>query len=226
MEYLSSEDIESSRNGPITRHIPNEILSDIFLLGYQSCPLHRPGSEPERFLSTITAVCGLWRDIAIAEASLWRSIRYSVPRISQISLTTNEISWDRISAYVIRSRNRALDFALWANDPPMGSGRPLDGLDHKKNGVLELFFPYLQRCRSILIDLHGGRDLRALVSQLFPFPGRMEQLVDVRVFLQLTNTVGPMVLFEPFNVSPLVTFADCQVILRSMWICRTSEQPS
>ena len=216
MEYLSSEDIESFRNGPITRHIPNEILSDIFLLGYQSCPLHRPGSEPERFLSTITAVCGLWRDIAIAEASLWRSIRYSVPRISQISLTTNEISWDRISAYMTRSRNRALDFALWAVSPPRWSGRFLDGLDKKKNGVLELFFPYLQRCRTILIDLGGSRETTALVSQLFPLPGRMERLVDMRIILQMPNPVGDIsvpptspprsaVLFEPSNASPLVT---------------------
>ena len=217
MDCPSTDKTQECRTVPLTRCLPNEILLYIFLLGHQDCVAQGTGSEPERFLSTVTAVCGHWRDTAIAEPSLWRTIRYSGLQKSRVAVDPKrdiELVSDRVRTYIARSKGRSLDFSLWVDRDDDGAAphRTFDDLDNEMEGVLELFLPHLPRCRTILLDLRGSRTTFGLISRLFPLPGRMEQLVDLRVLLQMSNfprhmamSLWSAVLFEPSNASPLVT---------------------
>lgn len=60
-------------DSPIHR-LPCELLAHIFLLGHQRIKSHKRSLAI--YLHTITAVCNLWREIALSHSALWTTIRF------------------------------------------------------------------------------------------------------------------------------------------------------
>ena len=154
---------------PLIHFLPNEILSHIFLLGHRFYPLGDP--EAQTFLITASAVCRLWRNIAISNPFLWTTIRYCQ---IQEPLSTYPDGDDvatvpsRVDAFIRRSKDASLDLLLTMND---------DGLDVALI-LIPMLIPHFHRCRTIWIDLYRlefAEDI-SLLEMLFPLEGELGRL--------------------------------------------------
>ena len=168
-----------TRNGDAAIHsLPNELLADIFQLGHKT--YDTSDENVMRYLSTISSVCRIWRDVALNEPSLWTNIVYEgrsdMRAVSRGLLRVEE----RIATCILRSRNSSLAIHLWFGH----YGRGLAQLK-------DMISPHLSRCRSI--DVEFAYEHQA--SQLFPLPGRLDRLTALSCKVRLHDSTS-LVLFS------------------------------
>jgi len=136
-----------------------------------------------RFLTTISAVCSLWRDIALSTQGLWTTITYEC----------HANSGDRtecLEAFLARSRNASIFLhVVFRRDSTVHVQR-----------IHSILKPHLWRCRSfaIISDQHIG-----FQRFFFPLPGRMERLEEFALLEVGGGEAGPTTLFAE-NGAPLL----------------------
>ncbi|KAG8220635.1 hypothetical protein J3R82DRAFT_2901 [Butyriboletus roseoflavus] len=118
------------------RPMPVEVVSDIF--GFTSHSSHDPISQS----IAISHVCRHWRQISLSMPSLWTSIFLSLP------LTKSQLT--RMSAWIIRSRNRPLDIYMDFRDPcwDWDEASHIFGCKAMDN-IIRFLVPQVSRWRSI-----------------------------------------------------------------------------
>ena len=146
-------------DGDAIHRLPNELLAEIFLIGWQK------NRERVWYLSTICLVCRIWRDVALSASLLWTKILYREIKDKDATQPYHDLprrTEERIEAYLSRSKNATIDIGLI-----LQHGRDLVR-------VKDMIFPHLSRCRSIhLVSASENKDL---ASQLFPLPRHLPQL--------------------------------------------------
>ena len=178
-----------------THQLPHEIISHIFLLGHRGCPLHDRAATI--FLLSVTAVCALWRDVAISSSALWTSIYYDGTSIGSGEDRTREAEKvvARVEAFLSRSRYASLDIFVSCEISKLKLGI----------AVVDLIRPHLQRCRSFqaaCVEFSG--DDHSPLRRLLPLPGPLPRLTNLQITMSVPSH-PPVLLVEPCNASPLTT---------------------
>ena len=127
----------SSRNSatqPLMERLPNEILSLIF-----SLIAHDPTTNPVSF-AVITHVCSRWRQIALADGSLWNRIILTYP------LSPHHLSY--VLAWLQRSASAPIDIFLDFRDPSWDWNEDTHNFRWQEmEPIMRIFLPHTHRWR-------------------------------------------------------------------------------
>lgn len=189
------------------RRLPEELLVEIFLSGYNShlVESHRKRgpyriSKDDTYICNLSSVCSLWRELIISTPRLWSNVvwYYYSPlfdtRDSSELVTSGTRSFEsrmaRLSMYLERSNQAPLDLSVTLHhESTEEAGR-----------VHALLLPHLQRCCSFGLVVYPH--LR--VDDFFPLPGQMARLKNLTIVaLENSSSVSNLCLFEPISQSPL-----------------------
>ncbi|KAF8340597.1 uncharacterized protein EI90DRAFT_3036119 [Cantharellus anzutake] len=117
-------------------------------------------------MNRIAAVCRLWRDLSIDYAPFWTSISYSDRIRGGLSTSRHTTFSDRMRTYLVRSKH--LLIAVRIRICSIAAAQ----------GVWNLVYPHLERCKSLSIEDRG-----VVSCMLFPLPGRLTHLKNVAIAL-------------------------------------------
>jgi len=161
-------------------NLPSELISGAFRAGlvpHKRAKLYPPDDSANiRFLTTISAVCSLWRDIALSTQDLWTTIAYEC----------HANSGDRtecLEAFLARSRNASIFLHVTFHR---------DSAVHVQR-IHSILEPHLWRCRSFAI-LSNHKDI-SFQRVFFPLPGRLERLEEFAMLEVGGGDAGPTTLF-------------------------------
>ena len=163
-------------------NLPNELISGTFLAGlvpHTRAKLDIPDDSANiRFLTTISAVCSLWRDIALSTQDLWTTITYEC-HASSGGRT------ECLEAFLARSRNASIFLHV---------AFPRDSTVHRDiQRIHSILEPHVWRCRSFAII---SEQYVGFQRFFFPLPGRMERLEEFALLEVGGGDAGPTTLFD------------------------------
>lgn len=152
----------SQNNSVFLHRLPNELIVETFLFGFVS--MHWTSTETIKYLNTITSVCSLWRNIALAVPKLWTSILHYCPQGPERRKTATA----RLEAYITRSKSSPIDVNMVLRNP-RATVKP----------IIRILHANAHRLRRFDIVL----DTPELAVDLFPLPPPLNHLclLDIAV---------------------------------------------
>jgi len=167
-------------------NLPNELISGTFRAGlvpHTRAKVDTPDDSANiRFLTTISAVCPLWRDIALSTPDLWTTITYEC-------YTHSGDRTECLEAFLARSRNASIFLHVTFHH----------GSTVHVQRIHSILQPHLWRCRSFAVSDRGV----GLQRIFFPLPGRMERLEEFATLEAGSGDTVPATLFAE-NGAPLL----------------------
>ena len=160
--------------------LPNEILAEILIAGKPS-----ERSDITRYLLNISAVCTLWRNIALPLPSLWTTIT--------LAHSARGTGVDYLEAMLSRSKDVALDMLL--NFERVWHWK----VDYARH-IKRIVAPHLHRCWSLQLQFTTIHESEAFLPL---DPSLMNHLLCFRCHVVDTDGGGPrgLLLFKP-STSP------------------------
>jgi len=147
-----------NREAPVSK-LPMELLSEIFHIGLDEYDLD--DHHAIKYLSTISSICSIWRDVALGTPSLWRRIIYTDPDHHHPKTESPVIpqhTTDRLIAYLSRSKSCGIHLLLRF------------GVRHLKiQAMKRILHPHLSRCLFIRLYFMLESDM----GEFLPLPGNL-----------------------------------------------------
>lgn len=156
-------DEQHSLLAPI-RNVPDELLSEIFLLPVEEPPV-TPKEEGE-FLLAITAVCRRWRTLAITTKLLWCSMDFDDEFTPPVEL---------VQTWLTRAGHTPLQLTMrWDHE----------GAEEKRKAVLEVLIEASSRWECIIMSAHLPQ-FAQLATITEPFPALQTLSLNCRGVLDM-----------------------------------------
>lgn len=152
---------KSRNNQVVSSRLPDEIISEAFLTGLYSFELGT--QESIKYLNTTTAVCGLWRRIALANPRLWVGVSYGPGTSLRPPDDAQRIVDNRVNAYLQRSKDAQIILRVPEHHPTS---------DTTTRRVLELIRSNAHRLCGLNIHVSSQH----MLDTLFPLPASVTKL--------------------------------------------------
>ncbi|KAF8307746.1 hypothetical protein DL93DRAFT_2087727 [Clavulina sp. PMI_390] len=135
----------------LSTRLPDELI----LLIFANVVFDSTGKSPEdivKGLAITTAVCKLWRSLAINDPTLWALIHVGSSEITPQAHRISALRFDRVATFLRRSQSAPL--VLVINRPEAPRGLPayeFSDMEKEWISMYDLLRPHMNRCRNLKV---------------------------------------------------------------------------